>query len=374
MAEFDVVIIGAGLVGLACAEALAQRRSVLVVERHARVGEETSSRNSGVLHAGIYYPKGSLKAELCLRGRRLLEDRCREGRITLARTGKLVVATSEGEIPALERLAENAAECGVPLRMLSADDVARLEPMLRVKSALWSRDSGIIDTAGLLKSYRRGAIDHGATLLLETTVTALERGPVDWNVALTERDGSLTRVRTEWIVNAAGLSADQIATMAGVDVRALDLVQRLCKGSYFSLSRRWSGAVSRLVYPLPHGGGLGIHLTLDLAGSLRAGPDARYVTQPEVTPDESALPFFAQALRRYLPDLRDEDLSPAYAGLRPKLAGPGEPFRDFVIRNESVIGLPGLINLLGIESPGLTASPAIAERVAGIVSGTSTAT
>jgi L-2-hydroxyglutarate oxidase LhgO len=211
-------------------------------------------------------------------------------------------------------------------------------------------------------------------LLPGTNVTAIGRGPLDWTVMLTERDGSVTRARTEWIVNAAGLSADQIATVAGVDVRALGLVQRLCKGSYFSLSRRWSGAVSRLVYPLPHGAGLGIHLTLDLAGSLRAGPDARYVTQPEVTPDESALPAFAEALRHYLPDLRNEDLSPAYAGLRPKLAGPGERFRDFAIRDESLIGLPGLINLLGIESPGLTASPAIAELVAGIVSGTNTAT
>jgi L-2-hydroxyglutarate oxidase LhgO len=374
VAEFDVVIIGAGLVGLACAEALAQRHAVLVVERHARVGEETSSRNSGVLHAGIYYPKGSLKARLCLRGRQLLEARGRDGRITLVRTGKLVVATSEGEIPDLERLAENAAECGVPLRVLSTGEVARLEPMLRVKSALWSQDSGIIDTAGLVTSYRRGAMDHGATLLLGTSVTAIERGRVNWNVALTAPDGSLTHVRTEWIVNAAGLSADQIANLAGVDVRAHGLVQKLCKGSYFSLSRRWSGAVSRLIYPLPHGGGLGIHLTLDLAGNLRAGPDARYVTEAEVTPDESALPFFAEALRRYLPDLRDEDLSPAYAGLRPKLAGPGEPSRDFAIRDESVIGLPGLINLLGIESPGLTASPAIAERVAGIVSSMGSAT
>jgi L-2-hydroxyglutarate oxidase LhgO len=367
--QIDVVIVGAGLVGLACAEVLARRHSVLVVERHRRVGEETSSRNSGVVHAGIYYPKASLKARLCLRGRELLEQRSRDGRVQLRRTGKLIVATSEAELPQLGELAHNAGDCGVSLAALSAQAVAHLEPRLKVVAGLSSPGSGIIDVDDLLTSYRRGATDQGATLLLETRVTALEQGARGWRVALRERDGSITSVRAAWIVNAAGLSADWVAALAGVDVAAHGLVQRPCKGSYFSLNGSWARAVSRLVYPLPSAGGLGIHLTLDSSGAVRAGPDAEYVSTPDLTVRASSAASFAESIRRYLPGIRASDLSPAYAGLRPKLTGPNEPFRDFAIRHEAPLGLPGLINLLGIESPGLTASPAIAEWVGAIVSG-----
>jgi len=368
--NFDVIVIGAGLIGLACAEELAKMKySVLVVERHAGPGREASSRNSGVLHAGIYHPPDSLKTRLCLRGRTLLEARSRHGRFALKRTGKLVVASNSGELPRLEALAKNAAASGVVLEALDSRQVARLEPNVRASAALWSPHSGIIDVEGLVASYRRGAEDHGATCLFQTRVTAIEPERAALCVALVERDGSLSRARSRWVVNAAGLEADDVARLAGVDVVGLGLTHYPCKGSYFTLSGRLARCATHLIYPLPSAAGLGIHLTPDLTGHLRAGPDAEYVTSRELNVDESKREAFAEAVRRYMPGVRATDLAPGYAGLRPKLAGPGQPARDFVIRDETAFGLTGLINLLGIESPGLTASPAIGEWVAAIVSG-----
>lgn len=367
--DFDVAVVGAGVIGLACAEALASSgHSVVVLERHARFAQETSSRNSGVVHAGIYYPADSLKARLCLRGRLLLTERAKSGHFQLRQVGKLIVATTEEELARLEVLQRNAAAAGVHLSALDAPAVRRLEPAVHVVAALLSPQSGIVDVHALCGDYLRGALAAGATFAPKSEVIGLERDATGWRVRTRQPDGTEFSASTRWIVNAAGLRADHIARLAGVDVDGLGLVHSRCKGSYFTVTSERARTVSHLVYPLPQAAGLGIHLTPDLAGGLRAGPDAEYVESDDLAVDETKRTAFAQAVGRYFAGVRPEDLVPAYAGIRPKLAGPGAPFRDFAIRHEAEIGLPGLINLLGIESPGLTASPAIAELVSWIVS------
>jgi L-2-hydroxyglutarate oxidase LhgO len=367
--DFEIVVIGGGLIGLACASALAALgHAVLVVERHGRLGQETSSRNSGVVHAGLYYPPGSLKMQLCLRGRELLEEGAIRGDFPVARVGKLVVASATSERPALEALAQNAAACGVVVEWIEGHRVPELEPNLRVEAALLSPSTGIIDPYELLSFLRRRALASGVTFALGTAVVGLlPRGSTGWMVTTRGTDGTLANASCEWVINAAGLEADRVAELAGLDVDAEGLRQYPCKGDYFELSSRAPCRVSRLVYPLPHGAGLGIHLTLDLAGGVRAGPDAAYVDSFDLSVDEGKRTLFAEAIARYLPGVRPEDLTPAFAGIRPKLAMPGQAFRDFAVRHEAVAGLPGLINLLGIDSPGLTASLAIAERVAQII-------
>ena len=369
MRDFEIVVIGGGLVGLACASALAGAgHAVVVIERHGRLGQETSSRNSGVVHAGLYYPPGSLKMQLCLRGRELLEAGAARGDFPLRRVGKLVVASTTSERAALEALSRNAAACGVEVEWIEGSRVPELEPNLRVEAALLSPTTGIIDPYELLSFLRRRALASGVTFALGTAVLGLlPRGPTGWTVATRGTDGTMAPVSCEWVINAAGLEADRVAELAGLDVDAESLRQYPCKGDYFELSLRAPCRVSRLVYPLPHGAGLGIHLTLDLAGGVRAGPDAEYVESFDLSVDGGKRALFAAAIGRYLPGIRAEDLTPAFAGIRPKLARPGDGFRDFAVRHEAATGLPGLINLVGIDSPGLTASLAIGERVAQII-------
>lgn len=366
MSDFDVAVIGAGVVGLACAARLATTgRSVLVVDRHPRIGQETSSRNSGVIHAGIYYPAGSLKAALCVEGRRMLYARCQRNAIPHRKIGKLIVATKDDELPVLMKIREGARENGVDLALLSAAEAKGLEPHVRARAALWSPESGIVDAHELLGDYLREATDHGAIPCLNTAITSLRRDERGWTLATRAQTGELADVTADWVVNAAGLHADRIAALAGLDVDALDWRLRWCKGDYFVLASWWSKVVSHLVYPIPSPAGLGVHLTLDLGGNLIAGPDTEYVDalDHDVRPEKARV--FAEAVARYLPGIAPSDLSPGYAGIRPKLQGPGEPVRDFVIDHRP--DFAGLVNLVGIESPGLTASEAIADRVARIV-------
>jgi D-amino-acid oxidase len=371
MAEHtEVIVIGAGVVGLACAAELATRgRSVIVIEQATRTGQGISSRNSGVIHAGIYYPKGSLKAELCIAGRELLYARARARGIGHRELGKLIVAVDPSEVGKLEALHASAHENGArEVRLLEARDVAALEPNVRAAAALASPRTGIIDAHGLVESYRADAVAHGAGLSLGSEVIGLEPQP-DHTLRVTARapTGELTTASAEHVVNAAGLAAPHIAALAGVPIEAAGFTQHLCKGDYFTLAARHRGLVTRLIYPVPAQAGLGVHLTLDLAGGLRAGPDTEYLAAPRYDIDASKRASFGAALRRYVPAVRDEDLEPDYAGIRPKLQGPGEAFRDFVIERASAYGAPALINLIGIESPGLTASGAIARRVADLL-------
>ncbi|MEN9580099.1 MAG: hypothetical protein RJA70_3108 [Pseudomonadota bacterium] len=365
MFDADAVIVGAGAVGLACAARLARAGlSVLVIEQHAQFGVETSSRNSGVIHAGLYYPPGSLKARLCVAGRHLLYERCARTGVGFKKTGKLVVATTEEQLPTLEKIRQLGLENGAgELELLSAKQVTQLEPSVQALAALWSPETGIVDAHELMASYKAEAASFDTLFSFKTRVTALQQLANGWLVRAEAVTGEPHELSCRFLINSAGLHAERVAQLAGLDTHALGLSYHYCKGDYFALSPRWSGKITHLVYPVPVHAGLGVHLTLDLAGQVMAGPDTTYVSELAYEVDEGKAADFAEAVRRYLPGLGCEELSAGYAGIRPKLQGPGAPFRDFVVREESDNGAPGLINLVGIESPGLTASEALAERV-----------
>ncbi len=369
--EADGVVIGAGVIGLAAAAALASRqRSLLVLERRGGVGQEVSSRNSEVIHAGLYYPPGTLKARTCVEGRERLYQRCSEHRVPHRRTGKLVVATSPEELEGLSALAERALANGAgAVELLSAGEVSRREPRIRALGALWSPESGIVDAHALVTSYQAEAEAHGAQIVLRTTVVALERDGDAWVVETESAEGDRFSVRSPVVINAAGLSADRVAQWAGLDIDRLGWRIHPCKGDYFAAVPSLGRLTERPVYPLPASGGLGIHVTPDLGGRYRLGPDVEYVDQPRYDVDPQKAEPFAEAVARYLPEIRTEHLTPEFAGVRPKLQRPGEAFRDFVIEEGSAHGAPGLVNLIGIESPGLTAAGAIAERVANWITG-----
>ena len=369
MPDTGVTIIGAGVVGLAVAARLApEHPDLIVLDRNVRHGMETSSRNSGVVHAGIYYPAGSLKARLCRDGRDMLYDLCARHDIPCRKTGKIVTATREEERPSLAKVFETARQNGVMLERLSGAQARALEPSIQSVEALWSPESGIVDPHVLMDHFLQRALAAGATLYPQASVEAIAPAPGGYRLVI-RRDGELENLTTECVVNAAGLEADVIAGLAGIDVDAAGYRQHWCKGSYFSASSRCANLVSRLVYPVPAPDFLGVHVVLDTGGRLRFGPDAEYLTErrPDYRVDPVKRGAFAEAARRLLPDIADDDLEPDISGIRPKLQAKGGPARDFVIAEETARGLPGFVNLLGIESPGLTAAPAIGDDVAGLL-------
>jgi L-2-hydroxyglutarate oxidase LhgO len=350
--DYDALVIGAGVVGLACAERLSRDgRSVLVVERHASFGRETSSRNSQVVHAGLYYAPGSLKARLCVAGNRSLYAWCEEHGVAFARTGKHVVATSAEEEPALEALLARGEANGVALRRVSAAELAVSEPAVIARAALCSPSSGIVDSHGLMSSLLAAA---RCDVAWQHEIVRAERDTGGYALTARDASGAETSVRARTVVNAAGLWSDELSTAIGIDVDAAGYRQRWVKGSYFRL--RGARRVRSLVYPIPPPGlaGLGIHLTLELDGTMRLGPDV----------DERACDRFFAAASRYLRDITPSDLTPDQAGIRPKLTSHDGAPRDFVITEESARGLPGWITLAGIESPGLTCALEIADLVA----------
>lgn len=363
MPSVDVVVIGAGVVGLACAEALSRAgRSVLVVERHEGFGRETSSRNSQVIHAGMYYPTGTLKAELCVRGNRSLRAWCEKRQVPFRMIGKYIVAVDRAEVPALEAILQRGHANGV-------ENLVRAPPPPNVsaEAALWSPDSGIVDTHALMASLHAEAQRHGCDFAWRHALVAVEPG---WTLELADATGNRSTLSTGAVVNAAGLRADEVASLAGFDVNALGYRQRFVKGHYFRIRAGRSGLVRHLIYPVPPAdlAGLGIHLTLELDGALRLGPDAEPIERAAErydVPESLAQPFFAAA-SRYLPWLTPDELTPDQAGIRAKLARPGE-VADFLIREESANGRPRWVNLIGIESPGLTASLEIAACVSALV-------
>lgn len=363
--EADVAVVGAGVVGLAAAAALAAAgRSVVVVERNAGIAQEVTARNSEVIHAGIYYPQESLKAELCVAGRRALYERCERLGIPHRKLGKLIVAVAEDELPALEDLHSRAHANGVPeVSFIDAAEVRRREPDVWAVGALDSPVTGIVDAHALSLSFAAEAERHGAVIVLQTEVHAIESIAGGYRIAARGSDGAAGDIVAAAVVNAAGLASDHVAECAGFDIDACGYRLHPCKGDYFSLAPGAALRVEGLVYPVPAVAGLGVHATLDLAGRIRFGPDTEYVSQLRYEVDAAKGVEFAAAVQRYLPRLQSEWLQPDYAGIRPKLAGPGETFRDFVIAEESDAGRPAFVNLIGIESPGLTASTAIADRV-----------
>jgi L-2-hydroxyglutarate oxidase LhgO len=365
MADTPITIVGAGVVGLAVAARLAPRfPELVVVERRARHGTETSSRNSEVIHAGLYYPAGSLKARLCVRGRELLYESCERIGVAHRRTGKLIVAAAPGEIGELERLRALGRENGVPLEMLGAEGCRALEPAVPAVAGLLSPATGIVSADALMDALLQRARQHGALLQTRCEVVAIERRDRDYALTLRTPEGH-EQLTSERVVNAAGLESDTIASLAGLDVEAACYRLHWCKGSYFAVSGAKARLLSRLVYPVPDRVSLGVHAVLGLDGRVRFGPDAAYLPDRRLdhTVDEGHRPEFGRAVRRLLPVVEDADLSPDIAGIRPKLQGPGEGFRDFVVAEETSRGLPGFVDLVGIDSPGLTSSLAIAEEV-----------
>jgi L-2-hydroxyglutarate oxidase LhgO len=362
MEDTDVVVIGAGVVGLAVARALAQAgREVIVLEAETHFGSITSARNSEVIHAGIYYPPGSQRAALCVRGKALLYDYCVDHGVAHRRCGKLIVATSAEELPALDRLRATAQANGVhDLQRLDRAQVHALEPALLCCGALLSPSTGIIDSHGLMLALLGDAERHGAMLALCSPVRGGRVTPQGIELDVAGEAPMTLRARS--VVNSAGLSAPALArALAGLPAAQVPR-DHLAKGCYFTLSG--AAPFSRLVYPAPgQSGHLGVHLTLDLGGQARFGPSFEWVDSIDYTVDPAGAQAFYAEVRRYWPDLRDGALQPGYAGLRPKISGPGEPVADFRIDGPARHGVPGLVNLFGIESPGLTACLAIADQV-----------
>ncbi len=374
MDRIDALVVGAGVVGLACARALAQAGlEVVVAERQRRIGTGVSSRNSEVVHAGLYYPPGSQKAELCVRGRRLLHDFCASHGVPAQRCGKLVVATREQDAAQLEALAARGRANGVEgLTMLTRAQAQALEPELQCTAALLSAASGIVDSHAFMTALLGDAEAAGAALALASPMLGAERmpGEAGWRVRVQDGDGEFA-LQARWIVNAAGLDAQAVATaMLGFPAAQVP-PRHLAKGHYFSLAGR--APFSRLIYPTPVDGGLGVHLTLDMGGQARFGPDVQWLdsgaaadTLDYAVDGTRALAFQAE-VRRYWPRLPDGALQPAYSGIRPKLSGPGAEAADFRIDGPAQHGCAGTVQLFGIESPGLTSALALAERVAAIV-------
>jgi len=365
MADTPLTVVGAGVVGLAVAARLAARfPETVVVERRERHGTETSSRNSEVIHAGLYYPTGSLKARLCVRGKRLLYELCQARGVPHRRITKLVVATARGEVPDLERLLALGRANGAPVSMLTAEECRRLEPAVPAVAGLLSPTTGILSAHGLMDALLQEARRHGAILQPRAELVGVERRDRDYRLELRTPDG-LDSLTSERVVNAAGLESDTVAGLAGIDIEAAGYRLHWWKGSYFAVSGDKARCVSRLVYPTPNPLTLGIHAILGLDGRLRFGPDADYLPDRRLdySVDEAKRPQFGAAVRRLLPEVGDGDLSADIVGIRARLQGPGDGFRDFVIADEAARGRPGLVSLVGIDSPGLTSALAIAEEV-----------
>jgi len=359
----DCIVIGAGVVGLSCARRFAMAgQEVVILDKADGIGTETSSRNSEVIHAGIYYAPGSLKAKTCVQGKHLLYDYCQTRDIHHKKTGKMIVARDDSQLPALKKIEANALANGVSdLYYLNQTEITRLEPEVKAEIALFSPSTGIIDSHSFMLSLLGEAQSCGAMLAVRSEVVD---GKVEEDgIELTVRceGNSIEQLRAKRVINSAGLMAPKLArTIKGFP---LDKIPRdyLCKGHYFTINKR--SPFKHLVYPVPHSAGLGVHVTLDLGGNLRFGPDTEWVENINYDVDLNRAESFYAAIREYWPNLEPDSLQPAYSGIRPKIVGPGEPAGDFIIQGPRDHLIPGWVNLFGIESPGLTASLAIADRV-----------
>ena len=371
--EANVVIIGAGLIGLAVAAEIADEfDDVFVLEKNPKFGQETSSRNSEVVHAGIYYPPKSLKARLCVEGRMRLYALCREKGIPHRRCGKLIVATDKEEDRQLEDILARARANGVEdIERLTQKQTRKREPEIKAVSALFSPSTGIIDSHRLMAYLEGSAKNSGVNFVYKTRVERVERLAVQhYRIDIVNPDGEAYAFSTRYLINCAGLEADRIAAALGIDIAANGYKQHFWKGEYFAV-RGKANRIRSLVYPVPlaNNVGLGVHATIDLNGQIKLGPNAKYITDRryDYTVDVSEQSVFFESASRFLPFLRLEDLHPAMAGIRPKLQKPGDPVRDFVIREETDNGYPGAVNLVGIESPGLTSCLAIARYVRNLI-------
>lgn len=365
MADFEIIIIGAGVVGLAVASRLSQRHPRLaVLERNEKYGMETSSRNSEVIHGGMYYEPGSLKARLCVEGREELYALCRANNILHRNITKIITAVVPEDMPKLEKIYATGTANGVPLELLDAAATLKLEPHIRTVGSLFSPRTGILSVHELMDYFYRTTVAQGGIVQHRSRVVGIHPSSGGYEVAI-EENGRRSSVTSEIVINAAGLECDTIAEYIGIDVDKADYRLAYVKGSYFAVTPSKAALVSRLVYPVPVNEGLGVHALLDGGGRLKFGPDVEYIDGRtlEYHVDESKRHAFAESIRRILPMIADEDIEPDMSGMRPKLQKKGAPARDFVIVHETERGLQGFVNLIGIESPGVTSSPAIARYV-----------
>ncbi len=365
MSDTSLTVIGAGTVGLALAARLAGRFPDLVLlERRKHHGTETSSRNSEVIHAGMYYTPGSLKARLCVEGNRLLYEYCLKHEVPYRRLTKIIVAMVPEEVTHLERILATGRRNGVELEMITGERSRELEPNVPAVAALFSPTTGVISAHGLMDALLHEARSKGATFQSSAEVIGLEKGNHDYRISI-RTPGGIESFTSDTVINAAGLECDTIASLVGIDPDAAGYRLHYCKGSYFSVAASKSGVVGRLVYPVPTTVSLGVHALVDIAGRLRFGPDAEFLDERtlDYRVDVEKRAAFARGVQRLVPSLTEDDLSPDISGIRPKVQAKGDPPRDFIIRDEADRGFPGLINLIGIESPGLTSCLAIARHV-----------
>lgn len=361
MEEANIVIIGAGIVGLAVAAKISENnQDVFILERNPRFGQETSSHNSGVIHSGIHYPPRSLKAQLCVKGNAMIYEICERYKISCRKLGKLTVAVEEEENEELEKLMKMGQENGVEgLEFLDQSEVKKLEPNVEVEKALYSPSTGILEPDEFMNHFYNQAYNNGAVLVAQTEVSNLKKIDDGYEIGGSSA-GEKFSIKARTVVNCAGLFSDKVCEMVRIDVDKAGYRLHHCKGDYFRISGK--PPVKMLVYPVPKGPGLGIHLTPDMGGAVRLGPNAYYVTNIDYKV-ESREEEFREDVKSFLPNITEYRLVADLSGIRPKLQGPGEGFRDFVIKHESDRNLFGFINLVGIESPGLTCAPAIGELV-----------
>jgi L-2-hydroxyglutarate oxidase LhgO len=369
MEKVDIVIIGAGVVGLSIAAELSRtHKDIIMVECNESFGQETSSRNSEVIHAGIYYPKDSIKLKACLEGRHLLYEFCAKHNISHKRTGKLIIAINKNEVRDLEKLFAHGKDNGVSdLVLISKAKARQMEPGINCEGAIYSSSTGILDTHSFMKCLAASFKENGGQIAYNAEVTGISKTGNGYEVTVAENQKDSFTLNSGMVINCAGLNSDKVSALAGLAKPEYKL--KYCKGDYFRLSGAKKAGIRHLVYPVPKEdrGGLGIHLTLDLAGSIRLGPDDEYVEKVDYNIDPSKAKIFYESVKTFLPFAELSKLSPDTSGVRPKLQGKGEGFRDFVICHEGANGFPGFINLIGIESPGLTASLSIARMVAGMI-------
>jgi len=365
--DTGITIIGAGVVGLAIAEKLSEEyNNVFLIEKHSSFGQETSSRNSEVIHAGIYYTRNSLKAKLCVEGKQLLYEYCKKYDVPFKNCGKLIVATSVEEIEVIKGIRQTAIKNGVDdLLILGKEKIAELEPNIFALEAIFSPSTGIVDSHSLMKQYETNAVNNGCQIVYGSEVTGISKLKKGYKITLLDADKKNYSFTTNIVINSAGLTSDLVSGMVGISDEKLKIL--FCKGEYFRINPPKNHLISRLVYPVPHQNmeGIGIHVTIDMAGGVKLGPDVKYLESNiyDYKLTSSKQEAFFRSARKFLPFLEFDDISPEMAGIRPKIQKPGEPLRDFYIMEESSRGYPGFINLIGMESPGLTSSLAIAEYV-----------
>jgi len=364
----DITIIGAGVIGLAIASQVARKsREVYVLEKNETFGQEQSSRNSEVIHAGIYYKKDSLKAKMCLEGNGLLYELCEKNGIAYKKCGKIIVATNETEARELEIIYRRGKDNGVPLKVLSQREMCQLEPNMRGIAAFLSPTTGIVDSHALMMYFLGKARDNGMQIAYKTNVIGIEKVSSGYEVRVKELFGDFSFI-TRVVINCAGLYSDKVAEMAGINIDKANYKLHWCKGEYYSVSGGKNRLINRLIYPVPTGISVGVHVCLDVDWRLRLGPLFYYVKEINYKLDDSRKTDFLKSnMMQALPFIESSDLEPESSGIMAMLQAKGEGFRDFIIRHEYERGLPGFINLVGIETPGLTASPAIARYVSILV-------